>query len=97
MQILALVQIFSMSALYAVEKQAAELSVAERLHLRQTWAALNAFCSDGRCPYNKISERGMKRVVLNPKHSLFVGSPRGGLANTCRRHDVDPQLYLTQC
>jgi hypothetical protein len=46
----------------------------------------------------------MKRVVLNRKNSLFVGNPRGGrtaailssLTSTCRRHDVDPQLYLTQ-
>jgi transposase len=51
-----------------------------------------------------ISEREMKRVVLNRKNSLFVGNPRGGrtaailasLTSTCRRHDVDPQLYLTQ-
>jgi len=47
---------------------------------------------------------GLKRVVLNRKNSLFVGNPRGGrtaailasLTSTCRRHDVDPQLYLTQ-
>jgi hypothetical protein len=46
----------------------------------------------------------MKRVVLNRKNSLFVGKPRGGrtatilssLTSTCRRHDIDPQLYLTQ-
>lgn len=46
----------------------------------------------------------MKRVVLNRKNSLFVGNPRGGrtaailasLTSTCRRHDVDPQQYLTQ-
>lgn len=46
----------------------------------------------------------MKRVVLNRKNSLFVGNPRGGrtaailasLTSTCRRHEVDPQLYLTQ-
>jgi hypothetical protein len=38
------------------------------------------------------------------KNSLFVGNPRGGrtaailasLTSTCRRHDIDPQLYLTQ-
>ncbi|HSU60915.1 MAG TPA: IS66 family transposase, partial [Bryobacteraceae bacterium] len=49
-------------------------------------------------------EREMKRVVLNRKNSLFVGNPRGGktaailasLTSTCRRHDIDPQLYLTQ-
>jgi hypothetical protein len=53
---------------------------------------------------NNISEREMKRVVLNRKNSLFVGNPRGGrtaailtsLTSTCRRRDVDPQLYLTQ-
>ena len=46
----------------------------------------------------------MKRVVLNRKNSLFVGNARGGctaailatLTSSCRRHDVDPQLYLTQ-
>ena len=46
----------------------------------------------------------MKRVVLNRKNSLFVGNPRGGrtaailasLTSTCRRHEIDPQWYLTQ-
>ena len=69
------------------------------------WAELNIFCCDGAVPIdNNISEREMKRVVLNRKNSLFVGNPRGGrtaailasLTSTCRRHDVDPQLYLTQ-
>jgi transposase len=53
---------------------------------------------------NNVSEREMKRVVLNRKNSLFVGNPRGGrtaailgsLTSTCRRHQVDPQLYFTQ-
>ena len=115
--------------LYAVEKQAAALSVAERLDLRQRqsapvlaqlrqkplswkraflpkhpmaeavnyalgqWTELNTFCSDGAVPIdNNISEREMKRVVLNRKNSLFVGNPRGGrtaailasLTSTCR-------------
>jgi transposase len=57
------------------------------------------------CPSTTTSsEREMKRVVLNRKNSLFVGNPRGGrtaailasLTSTCRRHEVDPQLYLTQ-
>jgi hypothetical protein len=67
----------------------------------QGWA-LNVFCSHGAVPIdNNVSEREMKRVVLNRKNSLFVGNARGGrtaaiLASTCRRHDVDPQLYLTQ-
>ena len=69
------------------------------------WGELNTFCSDGAVPIdNNISEREMKRVVLNRENSLFVGKPRGGrtaailasLTSTCRRHDVDPQLYLTQ-
>jgi hypothetical protein len=46
----------------------------------------------------------MKRVALNRKNSLFAGNPRGGrtaailasVTSTCRRHDVDPQLYLIQ-
>jgi len=69
------------------------------------WAELNVFCSDGAVPIdNNISDREMKRVVLNRKNSLFVGNARGGrtaailasLTSTCRRHEVDPQLYLTQ-
>ncbi len=46
----------------------------------------------------------MKRVVLNRKYSLFVGNARGGrtaailasLTSTCRRHEIDPQIYFTQ-
>jgi transposase len=69
------------------------------------WAELTVFGSDGAVPIdNNVSEREMKRVVLNRKNSLFVGNPRGGrtaailasLTSTCRRHDVDPQFYLTQ-
>ena len=69
------------------------------------WQELTAFCSDGAVPIdNNVSEREMKRVVLNRKNSLFVGNPRGGraaailasLTSTCRRHDSDPQFYLTQ-
>jgi len=127
--------------LFALEQQAKELSVAERLALRQAqsvpllaelhyqllgwkeqllpkhpmaeavnymlgqWTELNVFCSDGAVPIdNNVSEREMKRVVLNRKNSLFVGNPRGGrtaailasLTSTCRRHQVDPQVYLTQ-
>jgi transposase len=128
-------------ALYAVEKQASDVSIAERLDLRRKQSApvlvalwnkfvawkeqllpkhpmaeavnyalgqreeLNVFCSDGAVPIdNNVSEREMKRVVLNRKNSLFVGNARGGrtaailasLTSTCLRHDVDPQLYLTQ-
>jgi transposase len=69
------------------------------------WQELTVFCSDGAVPIdNNVREREMKRVVLNRKNSLFVGNARGGrtaailasLTSTCRRHDIDPQLYLTQ-
>ncbi len=80
--------------------------MAEAIHYALgQWAELNVFCADGAVPIdNNVSEREMKRVVLNRKNSLFVGNPRGGrtaailasLTSTCRRHDVDPQLYLTQ-
>src|SRR5712691_4971918 len=128
-------------ALYIVEKQAKDVSVEERLTLRQAhsvpvladlrqkllawkeqllpkhpmaeavnytlsqWAELNVFCSDGAVPIdNNVSEREMKRVVLNRKNSLFVGNPRGGrtaailasLTSSCRRHEMDPQLYFMQ-
>jgi transposase len=128
-------------ALYAVERQGKDASIAERLKLRREqsapllaelqdrllqwkqqllpkhpmaeaihyalgqWNELNVFCSDGAVPIdNNVSERERKRVVLNRKNSLFVGNARGGrtaailasLTSTCRRHDVDPQLYLTQ-
>jgi hypothetical protein len=69
------------------------------------WAELNVFATDGAVPIdNNVSEREMKRVVLNRKNSLFVGNDRGGatgailssLTSTCRRHEIDPQRYLTQ-
>jgi transposase len=69
------------------------------------WEELTVFCSDGAVPIdNNVSEREMKRVVLNRKNSLFVGNARGGrtaailasLTSSCRRHGVDPQRYLTQ-
>ena len=128
-------------ALFAVERPAKDVSLAERLELRQKqsvpilaelhrklliwkeqllpkhpmadavdytlgqWEALTVFTTDGAVPIdNNVSEREMKRVVLNRKNSLFVGNPRGGrtaailasLTSSCRRHDIDPQLYFTQ-
>ena len=130
-----------MDALFAVERQAKDVAVAERLELRQKqsvpilaelhrklliwkeqllpkhfmadavnytlgqWEALTVFTSDGAVPIdNNVSEREMKRVVLNRKNSLFVGNPRGGrtaailasLTSSCRRHDMDPHLYFMQ-
>src|SRR6267143_1766957 len=127
--------------LFAVEKLAPDVSVAERLALRQTqsvpvlaelrrklltwkeqllpkhpmaeavnytlgqWEELTVLTRDGAVPIdNNVSEREMKRVVLNRKNSLFVGNPRGGrtaailasLTSSCRRHEMDPQLYFMQ-
>jgi hypothetical protein len=69
------------------------------------WDALSVFVNDGAVPIdNNVSEREMKRIVLNRKNSLFVGNQRGGqtavilssITSTCRRHGIDPQRYLTQ-
>jgi hypothetical protein len=43
------------------------------------WKELTVFATDGAIPIdNNVSEREMKRIVLNRKNSLFVGNPRGG-------------------
>ncbi len=69
------------------------------------WDELNVFTKDGAVPIdNNESEREMKRICLNRKNSLFVGNERGGqtaailssMTSTCRRHNIDPQRYLTQ-
>jgi transposase len=69
------------------------------------WMELNVFTTDGAVAIdNNESEREMKRICLNRKNSLFVGNERGGqtaailssLTSTCRRHNIDPQRYLTQ-
>lgn len=69
------------------------------------WEPLRVFADDGAVALdNNLAEREMKRQALNRKNSLFVGNPRGGrtaailssITSTCRRHDINPQLYLTQ-
>ena len=46
------------------------------------------------------TEREMKRVVLSRKSSLFVGrhaaAVLSSLTSSCKRHEIDPQQYLTQ-
>jgi hypothetical protein len=63
------------------------------------------FTTDGAVSIdNNAAEREMKRICLNRKNSLFVGNERGGqtaailssITSTCRRHNIDPQHYLTQ-
>ena len=54
--------------------------------------------------HNNLAEQQMKRIALGRKNYLFVGSQRGGttaailssITSTCRRHEIDPQRYLTQ-
>jgi transposase len=74
-------------------------------YLLNQWNELNVFTTDGAVPIdNNVSEREMKRICITRKNSLFVGNERGGqtaailssLTSTCRRHDIDPQRYLTQ-
>jgi transposase len=74
-------------------------------YLLNQWTELNVFTTDGAVSIdNNVCEREMKRICLNRKNSLFVGNERGGqtaailssLTSTCRRHNVDPQRYLTQ-
>jgi transposase len=69
------------------------------------WEQLTAFLNDPEVPiHNDLAEQEMKRQALNRKNSLFVGNERGGrtsavlssLTSSCRRHAVDPQVYLTQ-
>ncbi len=69
------------------------------------WNELNVFAADAAVSIdNNVSEREMKRIVLNRKNSLFVGNERGGqtaailasLTTTCRQHGINPQQYLTQ-
>jgi transposase len=69
------------------------------------WEPLSVFLHDGAVAIdNNAAEREMKRQALNRKNSLFVGNERGGhtaavlssITSTCRRHDIDPQFYLTQ-
>jgi transposase len=69
------------------------------------WKPLTAFLNDGAIPiHNNLAEQQMKRIALGRKNYLFVGNERGGrtaailssITSSCRRHEIDPQLYLTQ-
>jgi transposase len=43
------------------------------------WQELNAFLADPAVPIdNNVSEREIRRIVLNHKNSLVVGKPSGG-------------------
>jgi transposase len=74
-------------------------------YLLNQWPTLVLFAGDAEVPIdNNLSEQEMKRIALMRKNSLFVGSERGGrtaailasITSTCRRHGIDPQIYLMQ-
>jgi transposase len=74
-------------------------------YLLNQWQTLCVFAHDGAVAIdNNLAEQEMKRIALMRKNSLFVASQRGGqtaailasLTSTCRRHEIDPQLYFTQ-
>lgn len=80
------------------------LSEAIQYTLNQ-WSALTLFTTDPAVPiHNNLAEQQMKRIALLRKNALFVATPNGGetaailssLTSTCRRHDINPQAYLTQ-
>ena len=69
------------------------------------WAELTLFAIDPAVPlHNNLAEQQMKRIALLRKNALFVATPRGGetaailstFTSTCRRHEINPQAYLTQ-
>jgi transposase len=69
------------------------------------WRELTLFTSDPAVPiHNNLAEQQMKRIALLRKNALFVATPGGGetaailssLTSSCRRHEINPQAYLTQ-
>jgi transposase len=69
------------------------------------WPELTLFTTDPAVPlHNNLAEQQMKRIALLRKNALFVATPRGGetaailstVTSTCRRHEINPQAYLTQ-
>ncbi len=67
--------------------------------------SLNVFTRDSAVRMdNNLAEQEMKRIALGRKNFLFVGSVRGGqtaaimtsMTSTCRRHEINVELYLTQ-
>ena len=72
-------------------------------YIRNHWAALNVFVSDGRIPIdNNYVEQLMKQVALGRKAWLFVGNVEAGqrsammmtLVSSAKRHDLDVGVYI---
>jgi len=67
---------------------------------------VRAICALSQKPDLAATKDGFLRLCQNfhnRKNSLFIGNPRGGwtaavlssVTSTCRRHNVDQQLYIT--
>jgi hypothetical protein len=60
--------------------------------------------SVSRSDWPKVPSTARECIALLRKNALFAGSPRCGetaailssLTSTCRRHEINPQAYLTQ-
>lgn len=72
-------------------------------YLRNHWAALNLYLSDGRMPIdNNDTEQLMKQVALGRKNWLFLGSVAAGyraatfltIVSTAHRNDLDVWAYV---
>ena len=72
-------------------------------YLRNHWAALNVYVTDGRIPIDNNSvEQLMKQVALGRKAWLFVSNVASGersakmmsLVSSARRHDLDSRAYI---
>lgn len=72
-------------------------------YLRNHWAALNEFLTDGRLPIdNNDVEQLMKQVALGRKYWLFLGSVEAGvraatlltIVSTAVRNDLDVWAYV---
>jgi len=73
-------------------------------YLKNQWSRLRVFLDDPLVPvHNNASEAALRIVALMRKNSLFFGNERAGrrfmtlysLIATCERHDVNPEVYLT--
>jgi transposase len=67
------------------------------------WKALMRYCADGDLEIdNNGAERSLRGVAIGRRNWTFFGSDRGGktaailmsLITTCKRHRIDPFLYL---
>src|SRR6516165_5281114 len=69
---------------------------------RASGLSVRAFCERRGLIDNNVAEREMKRIAIDRKNWLAVGSPRGGqtaamqfsFMSTCQRFGVEPGRYL---